>query len=111
MRQCFLCGANGTRDPLDRHHIFGGAMRSKSQRYGLVIDLCHSKCHIFGPHAVHRDPETRQRVQEWGQRKVMREQGWSIEEFRWEFGRNYLDEEPEEEPEEESWFRLDEEAM
>lgn len=88
---CWLCGRNGARDPLDKHHVFGGALREKSEKYGLMIPLCHRRCHIFGKDAVHRNPETRQALQVWGQKKVMREQEWTTEEFIWEFGKNYMD--------------------
>lgn len=53
-RNCWLCGRNGTADPLDKHHIFGGAYRKKSEKYGLCVDLCHHDCHIFGEGAAHR---------------------------------------------------------
>lgn len=92
-RECWLCGANGTRDPLDKHHIFGGALRDKSEKYGATVYLCHSKCHENGPKAAHRCRETRQKLQAYGQRKVMLEQGWTVDEFRLEFGKNHLDEE------------------
>lgn len=32
-RSCWLCGRNGTAEPLDKHHIFGGAYRKKSEKY------------------------------------------------------------------------------
>ena len=92
MDSCFLCGRNGTRDPLDTHHIFGGANRKKSEKLGLTVRLCHSRCHMSGKQAVHRNGETMQQLREWGQRKAMEEQGWTVEEFRREFGRNYIDE-------------------
>ena len=91
MRRCFICGRNGTGDPLDRHHCFSGALRKKSERYGLVVDLCHSRCHIFGKDAVHRNPESRERVQKWAQIKAMEENGWSVDQFRREFGKSVLD--------------------
>ena len=91
MRQCFLCGRNGTADPLDRHHIFGGPYRKASERYGLVVDLCHDRCHENGPEAAHRCRETRERLCRYGQEKVMREQGWTVDEFRLVFGRSWLD--------------------
>lgn len=91
MRECFLCGKNGSSDPLDKHHIFGGANRKKSERFGLTVDLCHHECHIFGKHAVHNDANVMQRLHEYGQRKAMTEQGWSVEDFIREFGRNYLE--------------------
>lgn len=93
-RICWLCGANGSCDPLDKHHIFGGANRKLSEKYGLYVYLCHSKCHIFGKNAVHVNEETSQVLHEYGQRKAMFENGWSIDDFRTIFGRNYLDEAP-----------------
>ena len=77
-------------DPLDRHHIFGGVNRDKSEKYGLVVDLCHHECHIFGKNAAHRSADTRLFLRRYGQRKAMAEQGWTREEFVDEFGKNYL---------------------
>lgn len=89
-RTCFLCGKNGSEDPLDLHHIFGGPLRKKSEKYGLVVYLCHDSCHIFGKNAVHNNKDTMQRLHEYGQRKAMKEQGWTVEDFRREFYKNYL---------------------
>lgn len=88
---CWLCGRNGSDDPLDRHHIFPGAYRSKSERYGLVVYLCHNRCHIFGKYAVHNNADTMLRLKQYGQRKAMSEQGWSVEDFIREFGKNYIE--------------------
>lgn len=88
---CWSCGRNGAQDPLDRHHIFGGAYRDKSEKYGLVVLLCHNRCHIFGPNAVHQRADIMQSLHEWGQEKVMKEQGWTIEDFVKEFGKNYIE--------------------
>lgn len=90
-RECFLCGANGVLDPLDRHHIFGGPNRKKSEKYGLVVDLCHHNCHIFGPLAAHKNAKVMAYLHRYGQAKVMQEQGWSKEDFIREFGKNYLE--------------------
>lgn len=92
-RKCFLCGKNGCGDPLDRHHIFGEANRRKSDKLGLIVDLCHSECHELGKYAVHNNAETMEKLHKYGQKKAMREQGWTVEEFIIEFGRNYLSEE------------------
>lgn len=89
-RCCWRCGRNGRGDPLDRHHIFGGSRRKKSEKYGLVVDLCHYRCHELGPEAAHNNAETMQALHEYGQRKAMAEQGWSTEDFIREFGKNYL---------------------
>ena len=88
MRKCWLCGATG--GSLDRHHIFGGSNRKKSEKYGLVVDLCHDRCHIFGKEAAHQNAETMQKLHEYGQRKAMEEQGWTVEDFRRVFGKSYI---------------------
>ena len=84
--------------PLDFHHIFGGnaADRKKCKRYGLKVRLCRGRCHIFGPEAAHNCAETMRTLRRYGQRKVMIEQGWTVDEFRFHFSKNYLDEELEE---------------
>jgi hypothetical protein len=91
MDKCFICGRNGNGDKLDRHHIFGAANRSKSEKYGLVVLLCHERCHIFGKYSVHQNAEVMDYVHKYGQRKAMAEQGWTVEQFREVFGANYLD--------------------
>ena len=90
-RNCWLCGRNGSGDPLDKHHIFGGANRGKSEKYGLTVYLCHGSCHLFGERAAHNCRETMDELHRYGQRKAMEEQGWSREDFVREFGRNYLE--------------------
>ena len=90
MKECWLCGRNGTSDPLDAHHIFGKSYKKKSERHGLLVHLCHHRCHIFGKYAVHNNAETMLTLHQYGQRKVMQEQGWTVEKFIKEFGRNYL---------------------
>ena len=93
MSKCWLCGRNGFSDPLDRHHIFGGPFRKKSDKLGLVVELCHYRCHIFGPCSAHKSKETARKLHEYGQHKAMRENGWTVEDFIREFGKNYLEEE------------------
>lgn len=107
---CWLCGKNGSAEPLDKHHVFGGALRGKSERYGLTVYLCHGSCHIFGERAAHRSRETRELLQAAAQRAAIKRYGWTREDFRREFGKNYLDDEPEVGEEESGGFRaLDEE--
>lgn len=88
--RCWLCGRNGAADPLDRHHIFGGANRGKSEKYGLVVYLCHSRCHIFGAGAVHQNAEVMRELHEYGQKKFMEEHNATADDFRELFGKNYL---------------------
>ena len=89
-KSCWLCGRNGAADPLDKHHIFGGANRKKSEKYGLVVYLCHHDCHIFGPDAAHNNASTMQKLHEYGQKKAMKEQGMTLDQFIETFGKNYL---------------------
>ena len=88
---CWLCGRNGSADPLDKHHIFRGPNRSKSEKYGLVVRLCHSRCHLYGKYAVHNNSDTMAALHQFGQRKAMAENGWTADDFIREFGRNYID--------------------
>lgn len=85
-RECFLCGRT---DFLERHHLFGGANRKKSDRLGLVVDLCHD-CHNEPPYGAHHNKDTMLGLHRYGQVKAMEEQGWTEEEFIREFGKNYL---------------------
>lgn len=89
MKTCFLCGRNGSTDSLDMHHIFNGAYRKKSEKYKLVVPLCHYQCHLFGKYAVHNNPDTALWLKAKGQEKVMAEQGWNTRRFIKEFGKDY----------------------
>lgn len=88
---CYLCGANGALDKLDRHEIFGGPYREKSKRLGLWVLLCHNDCHIFGPLAAHNNASTALRLKQEAQRRAMEAYGWSTDDFIREFGKNYLE--------------------
>ena len=80
----------GYRPPRPSPHIFGGPYRKKSEKYGLVVYLCHNDCHIFGRRAAHQNADTMLRIKQYGQEKAMRENGWSVDDFIREFGKNYL---------------------
>lgn len=86
MKECFLCKKYS---PTERHHIFGAALRKKSERYGLVVDLCHS-CHNEPPRGAHHNRSTMEYLKRYGQRKAMEENGWTTEDFIREFGKSYL---------------------
>lgn len=87
--KCFLCGGNAF-EPLDKHHVFGGAYRSKSEKYGLTVYLHHSKCHIFGAGAVHQNAEVNKLLKKYAQTVAMDKYKWSEDDFRREFGKSYL---------------------
>lgn len=85
--KCWLCGKWGM---LEEHHIFGGPFRKKSEKYGLKVGLCGDSCHRNGREAAHQCAATALRLHQYGQKKYMREQGATVEEFRAQFGKNYL---------------------
>lgn len=88
--KCFICKQNPCGDSLDKHHIFGGADRSKSEKYGLTVYLHHNRCHIFGENSVHANAKINRKLQAYAQKKAMQHYEWSIDEFRKIFGKNYL---------------------
>lgn len=87
---CFICGMNTNLEPLDCHHIWGGANRPKSEKYGLKVYIHHNKCHIFGENSVHQNAEVNKALKAMAQKIAMRHYGWSVEEFREIFGKNYI---------------------
>ena len=85
--KCWLCGKVGA---VERHHIFGGSNRDKSERDGLVVLLCGYTCHRNGPRAAHQCAETALELKKYGERKWMYEHEASTDDFRREYGKNYL---------------------
>lgn len=85
--KCFICGKNGGYWGLDKHHIFMGALRNKSEKYGLTVYLCHIECHLEG---VHKNAKIDRKLKQIAQRKAMKYYGWTVEEFIKIFGKNYL---------------------
>lgn len=85
--RCWLCGKVGA---VERHHIFGGSNRDKSERDGLVVLLCGDTCHRNGPRAAHQCAETALELKKYGERKWMYEHEASTDDFRREYGKNYL---------------------
>lgn len=84
--KCFICGS---RRWLEWHHVFGGALRDKSERLGLKVRLCHF-CHNEPPNGVHQNKEIRLKLQAFAQKKAMKYYGWSVEDFRSKFYKSYL---------------------
>ena len=85
MRRCYYCGRISN---IERHHVFNGAFRKKSERYGAVIDLCHW-CHNEPPNGVHFNAHMDNELKAHFQEIIMEEYGWSTQDFINEFGRNY----------------------
>lgn len=85
-KECFLCGSQIW---LEEHHMFGGGNRKLSEKYGLKVYLCHY-CHNEPPNGVHFNAENSNYLKETGQKIAMEHYGWTKDEFRQIFGKNYL---------------------
>lgn len=82
---CFFCGSPRM---LEWHHIFGAANKKNSEKYGLMVRLCHN-CHNEPPHGVHHNAELMRSLRRHGQ--IVFEETHSREAFRKIFGRNYIE--------------------
>ena len=78
---CEICGRLAS----DRHHIYNGAMRSKSEEYGAVVYVCRN-CHDL----IHKNAEVRLTLKSCWQEKLMIEHNWSEDDFRAVFHKSYL---------------------
>ena len=70
--------------PVERHHIFGGANRKRSEKYGFVVPL-RPDLHPNGVHAKAIDKVLKQMAQEYYEIYYGTRQ-----EFIKEFGKSYL---------------------
>ena len=84
--RCLICGSYRW---IEWHHVFGASNRKKSTHYGLVVPLCRWH-HNEPPNGVHFNAELRQRLQAMAQRKAMKHYGWTVDQFRAVFGKNYI---------------------
>ena len=80
---CYVCGQfiYGNKD---KHHIFNGPYRSKSEDDGLYI-YCHRVCHEW----LHRHPISNRTYKLRGQKIWMLHYKKSLEEFIERYGKNY----------------------
>lgn len=77
---------------LEQHHVFGGNPNRKlSEKYGLVVYLSHDM-HNEPPNGVHHNKTHREMLQCFAQRRAMAYYGWTEDDFKALFGKNYLDE-------------------
>lgn len=83
---CYLCGRWSN---LEEHHVYGASRRKKSTKYKAVVKLCHW-CHNEEPDGVHHNKENRLKLQAKYQYKLMKENGWTVEDFIREFGKSYV---------------------
>lgn len=89
LKECFLCGRNGKGDRLERHHIFGGANRDKSEKFNLTVWLCGERCHRNGKLSAHQNSQVADYLHRYGEAKFIEESG-TREEFVTLFGKDYL---------------------
>lgn len=67
-----------------RHEIFGGALRSKSKKYGLWVNVCPA-CHA----KIHGSGALQDYYHKQGQLQAMIHYGWTVSDFRRRFYKNY----------------------
>lgn len=88
-KECYLCRKFYDLENvvgLEEHHLFGGANRQLSEKYGLKVWLCQVH-HNTAPYGVHFDYETMKLLRKDAQREF--EKSHSREEYCKIFGRNY----------------------
>lgn len=85
-RECWLCGDDRN---LERHEIFGAAMRDRSKALGLWVSLCPN-CHRTGKTAVHSCAETADNLKRTAQSMAMELFDWTPEDWMLRFYKNYL---------------------
>ena len=76
-------------DGSHRHEIFYGSNRKKSIEYGLVVFLT-PEMHNMSNAGVHFNHAFDLILKQMGQKAAMDYYGWTIEEFRAIFGKNYI---------------------
>lgn len=89
-RPCWLCirmDGDWSNKNCHTHHVFFGPNRMKSEKYGLIVDLCLEH-HETGKQAVHNNREIDLMVKQHYQRLF--EKSFGHAKFMEEFGRNYL---------------------
>lgn len=86
-KECFVTGSTVN---LHEHHIFfGTGLRKLSEKYGLKVWL-RADLHNMSDRGVHFDKKFDLQLKRMAQEKAMKHYGWSIEDFRKIFSRNYL---------------------
>lgn len=82
---CDLCRRRDR--PLQRHEVFHGPFRKRAKALGCwlwICDVCHDRLHF-------RDAQFQLYTKQLMQQTAMEHYGWTVEQFRAEFGRNYLE--------------------
>jgi len=82
--ECWLCKRTGW---IEYHHIFQGAYKKASEKYGFVVPLCYLH-HNVPPEGVHHNRTNNLKLKRWAQASF--EETHTRDEFRAEFGKSYL---------------------
>jgi hypothetical protein len=88
-KECYFCHSV---THLEKHHVFGGAYRGKSESNNFTVTLCHW-CHNEPPDGVHFNKDRRNYLKRIAQKEF--EQTHTREQFIAEFGKNYIMEDEE----------------
>lgn len=88
--RCLLCGMSANGDYLEEHHVYGGANRKLSEKYGLKVYLHGCRCHRLGKESVHQNAEVNKRLKAFAQGKAMAKYEWNKEDFIKIFGKSYI---------------------
>lgn len=83
-KECYL---TETKYNLQKHHIFPGALRDKSEKFGLWVWL-RSDMHVGTDYAVHNDESKLLELKQ--QAQIIFENKYSHEKWMQEFRKNYL---------------------
>ena len=83
-----VCYITGRGDHLEEHHVWGGANRKNSEKYGLKIYLT-AEMHR-GKDGIHQNRELSDRVKAEVQQLAMEHYGWDVVDFRLIFGKSYI---------------------
>ena len=84
--RCFICHSRAN---LEWHHVYGAANKKISEKYKLMVRLCHF-CHNEPPRGVHQNRVIRQALQAFVQKQAMEHYGWSVDDFRDRFHKSYV---------------------
>ena len=72
-----------------KHHVFGASNRKKAEKLGLYVFLT-PEMHNMSNQGVHFNKAFDYELKQIGQKAAMDTYNWSVDDFRREFGRNYL---------------------
>lgn len=88
-RECLICGS--TANPHTHEVFFGTANRKLSIKYGLCVCLC-ARHHNMSNEGVHFNKALDTKLKVHAQKIAMKHYGWTVDDFREIFGKNYLEE-------------------